>query len=203
MFDFSLNLRNLLEATLSIFIIMDPIGGVPIFMGLTENKTGEERKRLFKLALWIAYILLLIFTFSGTLILGLFNITLTDFQIAGGFLLLAVSLKILTVGHYKNGSSREDVGVVPLACPLLVGPGAITAALVANAFFGTLPTFLAVTISFLLSSIVFFFAEGIYRFLGKTGSEVFSKIIAILMASIAIQYIRVGFENVMRGLLHP
>lgn len=187
------NLHHLIEAVTSIFIIMDPIGNVPIFMSLTENKTRDERRRLFKLAVVTAYVLLLIFTFTGTGILRLFKITLPDFQIAGGLLILAISMKILTVGYYISPES-EGIGAVPLACPLLVGPGAITAAMVANGVYGMPVTVAAVTIAFVLTAVILSFAEGIYRALGKTGSGIVSKIIAILLAAIAVQYIRVGIE---------
>ncbi len=187
------NFHHLIEAVTSIFIIMDPIGNVPIFMSLTEHKTREERRRLFKLAVVTAYVLLLIFTFTGTGILRLFKITLPDFQIAGGLLILAISMKILTVGYYISPES-EGIGAVPLACPLLVGPGAITAAMVANGVYGMPVTVAAVTIAFVLTAVILSFAEGIYRALGKTGSGIVSKIIAILLAAIAVQYIRVGIE---------
>lgn len=188
-----LNFHHLIEAVTSIFIIMDPVGNVPIFMSLTEHKTREERRRLFKLAVVTAYVLLLIFTFTGTGILRLFKITLPDFQIAGGLLILAISMKILTVGYYISPES-EGIGAVPLACPLLVGPGAITAAMVANGVYGMPVTVAAVTIAFVLTAVILSFAEGIYRALGKTGSGIVSKIIAILIAAIAVQYIRVGIE---------
>lgn len=187
---------KLLEATISIFIIMDPIGNVPVFMALTEYKEREDRRRLFQIAVVTAYVLLLVFTFAGTWILQLFKITLADFQIAGGLLLLAISLKVLTVGYYISPET-ESIGAVPLACPLLVGPGAITAAMVANRLYGMETTVAAVTIAFVATAIILSFGEGIYRLLGKTGSSIVSKIIAILIAAIAVQYIRVGIAAVI------
>lgn len=187
---------KLLEATISIFIIMDPIGNVPVFMALTEYKERGDRRRLFQVAVVTAYVLLLLFTFAGTWILQLFKITLADFQIAGGLLLLAISLKVLTVGYYISPET-ESIGAVPLACPLLVGPGAITAAMVANRLYGVETTVAAVTIAFIATAIILSFGEGIYRLLGKTGSSIVSKIIAILIAAIAVQYIRVGIAAVI------
>ncbi len=195
----SMDYAKLLEATISIFIIMDPIGNVPVFMALTEYKEREDRRRLFQIAVVTAYVLLLVFTFAGTWILQLFKITLADFQIAGGLLLLAISLKVLTVGYYISPET-ESIGAVPLACPLLVGPGAITAAMVANRLYGVETTVAAVTIAFVATAIILSFGEGIYRLLGKTGSSIVSKIIAILIAAIAVQYIRVGIAAVILGM---
>lgn len=194
---FELSVRHLIEATISLFIIMDPVGNVPIFMTLTHDKTREQRKKLFQIAVVTAYLLLLLFTFAGTAILRLFSITLADFQIAGGLLILAISMKILTVGYYISPES-EGIGAVPLACPLLVGPGAITAAMVANGVYGTATTVAAATAAFVLTAAILSFAEGIYRLLGKTGSSIVSKIIAILIAAIAVQYIRVGISVVIK-----
>lgn len=189
-------IHNLLEATIALFIIIDPVGNLPIFIGLTEDKTKEERKKIFKIAALIALILLLVFTFAGTGILKIFKITLSDFKIAGGLLLLAISLKVLIIGHITLES--EEIGAVPLACPLLVGPGAITTTMVFLGIYGLKVTLTAVLISFLLTWIVLNFAENIYNFIGKTGALIISKIVAILISSIAVQYIRLGIEEIIK-----
>lgn len=191
-----MNLHNLLEATIALFIIIDPLGNLPIFIGLTGDKTKEERKKILKIVALTALVLLLIFTFAGTGILKIFKITISDFKIAGGLLLLAISLKILIVGYVIPES--EEIGVVPLACPLLVGPGAITTTMVFLGIYGLKITLVAILISFLLTSVILNFAENIYNFLGKTGALIISKIVAILISAIAVQYIRSGIEEMIK-----
>lgn len=191
-----MNLHNLLEATIALFIIIDPLGNLPIFIGLTGDKTKEERKKIFKIVALTALVLLLVFTFAGTGILKIFKITISDFKIAGGLLLLAISLKILIVGYTTPGS--EEIGAVPLACPLLVGPGAITTTMVFLGIYGLKITLVAILISFLLTWVILNFAENIYNFLGKTGALIISKIVAILISAIAVQYIRSGIEEMIK-----
>ena len=118
-------ISDLAKATISLFIIVDPFGNIPIFVGLTENDKRHQKK-VYNTAVLVGLVLLLVFAFTGTEILSIFGISMESFEIAGGILLLIISIKILISGTREQVESPESIGAVPIAMPLLVGPGAIT-----------------------------------------------------------------------------
>lgn len=185
----------LLKATTALFIIIDPIGLIPIFMALTEGYTDRERRKLFVRATVTGFVLLLLFTFAGTGILRLFGITISDFKIAGGILLLVIALRIISEAHYGE-TPGERPGIVPLAVPLLAGPGAITTTIVLIGTSGLWITFGAVIINFIISYLTFKYIGCLFNLIGKTGSDVIAKIMGMLLAAIAVQYIRQGVAEI-------
>ncbi len=187
-------LTPLLKSVAALFIILDPIGLIPVFLALTLNHTPEEKRTILTRATLVALLLLLIFTFTGTGILRFFGITISDFKIAGGILLLVIALRIINEAHY--GEAGGGTGIVPLAVPLLVGPGAITTTIVLIGLYGLWITFAAVLITFALLFIIFRYANLLYRVLGNTGSDVVAKIMGMLLAAIAVQFIRQGIQDV-------
>jgi multiple antibiotic resistance protein len=186
---------ELLQAVTALFIIVDPLGNLPIFIGLTEGLSARERKDTFVEALYVGFLLLLLFTLAGTGILTLFRISLDDFKIAGGILLLVISLFMLTRGYFVEIKDHKDIGAVPLGCPLLVGPGAITTAMVLIGLYGVKLTLVAVVINFLISGAIFYWADAIYEKLGRTGSMIIANVMAIILASIAVKFIREGIMS--------
>jgi len=120
-------LPELLRGIISLFIIVDPLGNIPIFISLTKEMEEAEKKKVFHTATLTGLVLLLAFALAGQRILVFFGITLYSFMIAGGVLLLIIAIRILITGGLKEYiESPESVGAVPIGCPLLVGPGAIT-----------------------------------------------------------------------------
>jgi multiple antibiotic resistance protein len=183
----------LLVASIQIFAITDPIGNLPIFYGITKKLTHKERQKTFMTAVFFAFSLLILFAFLGNGILELFRITMADFKVAGGILILIISILILVRGSWVEDSEHpETVGAVPIGCPLLVGPGAITTAMVSMGINGIKITLLAIAVNFIVSFITLFFGEKIFKFLGETGSEIIGKVMAILLAAIAVSFIHSG-----------
>lgn len=187
---------QLFKATVALLIIMDPLGNLPIFMGLTEGLGPGGRHRAFRTAALVSLVLLLAFAFGGSAVLSLFGITLHDFEIAGGLLLLAIALKILVVGHKREAAEGEEVGAVPLACPLLVGPGAMTTVIVITKSYGHAVALGAVLISFAVVAAILTFAEQLHKLLGKTGALVLSKVMAVLIAGIGVMFVREGLQGI-------
>lgn len=188
---------ELLQAIIALFIIIDPLGNLPIFMGLTEGMSTKKRRDTFNEAVLVAFFLLLLFTFSGAGILNLFMISLDDFKVAGGILLLAISIFMLR-GRFIELNNNEDIGAVPLGCPLLVGPGAITTAMVLIGMYGMKVTLIAVAINFMVSGLVLYWSDIIYEKLGRTGSQIIAKVMAIILAAIAVKFIREGIVGLLR-----
>ncbi len=191
-----ISLPALTKSVISLFIIVDPLGNIPIFISLTENLEKEGRKRVFHTATITGFILLLAFAIAGREILNIFGITLQSFMIAGGILLLIIAIRILVMGGWEEPHiTPESVGVVPIAVPLLAGPGAITTAILNLQEFGILITIISVVIVFAIVWLILRYIDPIYKILGKNGSVVIARVMALLIAAIAIQYILNGLQH--------
>ena len=188
---------SLIKAILALFIVIDPLGNVPLFITLTEKMDKKKKKRTFQTATFISLVLLLIFALLGQQILTLFGISLYAFMIAGGILLLLISMKTL-ISNEKKSDVTEEVGAVPIATPLLVGPGAITTTIVLLQTYGIPITLISVLVNFLAIRLLFKYIDRIHRFLGKIGALVMARIMAIFLAAIAINLI---IEGIMKAFL--
>jgi multiple antibiotic resistance protein len=187
------SLPSLARAILALFIIVDPFGNIPIFIGLTEKMTQPQRRRVFRAATFTSFALLVVFALLGQQILAFFNISLYSFMIAGGILLLIVAIKLLLEGEWhERAEALESLSAVPLAVPLLVGPGAMTATILNLQEFGIVITLVAVVVVFVVVWVVLRLVEPIHRFLGKSGSTIIARIMALFIAAIAVQYILNG-----------
>src|ERR671938_1676505 len=142
--------ENLIKSTIALFVVIDPVGNVPLFIALTEKMEKNERKAVSKIAIITAAALLTVFAIAGSEILTIFGITIYSFMVAGGILLFIVSIELLTHGTWRfgGGTGREadKSGVVPLAFPLLAGPGAITSVMISFQSAGLIVTLLSIII---------------------------------------------------------
>jgi multiple antibiotic resistance protein len=157
----------------------------------------EERKAVSKTAIISSGIVLVVFAIGGTGILRLFGITVFSFMIAGGVLLFVVEIELLTHGVWRlgGGSIPSESGVVPLAFPLLAGPGAITSVIISYQATGFVVTILSIAIVIGITYIILLFVNPIYRLLGRRGSMVITRVFAIFIAAIAIQYVIEGAKR--------
>ena len=203
--DINLNLAFgllLVKAFIMLFVIMDPSGNIPVFMALTKGMSERGRKKELNYAVLVATILLLLFAFLGKIILYVLGITTDSFMIAGGILLLFFSLDLLRGEHkyVASGESGAGVGAVPLGTPLLAGPGAITAVMVIIQSYekfitGAFVVLFAIFSAIIATRLVLGQSERIYQILGKVGSEVLSRVMGIIVAAIAIQFIGNGIRG--------
>ena len=184
------------KAVIALFIIVDPLGNIPIFVGLTDRMEDAPRNKVYNTAVLVGFILLLVFAFTGQEILNIFGLSIYSFEVAGGLLLLIISIRILISGSmHENVESPESIGAVPIAIPLLVGTGAITTTIFNLQAYGTIAAILAVVIVLSLTWVILRFINRIYGFLGKTGSVVIARVMALLIAAIAVQYILTGVTH--------
>ena len=191
-----ITIANIVKATLVLFIIVDPFGNVPIFMGLTEKLNNAQRSKVFNTAISVGVVLLLVFAFTGHEIFLIFGISVESFEVAGGLLLLITSMRILVSGSlYESTEPMESLGAVPIAMPLLVGPGAITTTILNLKLYGTLVTIVSVLVVLFLTWVILRYVNSIYRVLGKTGSVVIARVMSLLLAAIAVQFILVGITQ--------
>ncbi|HLE64965.1 MAG TPA: MarC family protein [Candidatus Bathyarchaeia archaeon] len=185
---------DILRATVALFIIVDPIGLVPVFSALTKDLPRPEKKRMFRNIVYTGSALLLLFALAGQQLLLLFGISLQSFMIAGGMLLLLLSVEILLRGERVQKTPGEDAGIVPIAFPLLVGPGAITTTMISIQSYGLEVAIPSILIVMFLTWVVLRLTDGINRLLGRTGSAVVARVMAVFIAAIAIQFIIEGIQ---------
>ena len=189
-------INEVLKVSLALFIIVDPFGNVPIFISLTEGMNLEQRRKAFRMATIVSLILLLVFALIGQQILEVFRISPQSFMIAGGALLLVIAVKLLVFGGWEERKILpESIGAVPIATPLLVGPGAITTTIVMLQTSGLLATLISVLIIFFAIWLVLRFIERIHKILGSTGSAVIARIMAIFIAAIAVGFVIDGIKH--------
>ena len=197
-----------LLAIASVIAVVEPGSNIAIYLSLTEGMNREEKRHIIGKAMKISFLVLAFFAITGQLVFSFFNITISAFQIAGGILLVDVALKMLHPS--KDEYSREeleDVAVVPLAFPLTAGPGSITTVMLlmsqASGLFEWPFVFVAILVSVLLSYIGMTYADRLAAKLGTEGLHVVTKIMAIIVLAIAVQFLINGVTDVANHILHP
>lgn len=187
---------GVLRATVALFVVVDPFGNIPIFVELTNSLDSERRKRVFDTGVMSGTILLLLFAFAGHQLLILFGISLDSFMIAGGILLLLISLQILIQGGEKwLYGTKKDVGVFPIGFPLLAGPGAITTTMIAINAYGPIIAVISIILVMIMTWIIIRSTDMVYRFMGKTGLDIVAKVMAVFLAAIAVEFIIKGLRS--------
>ncbi|MDV3277363.1 MAG: MarC family protein [Nitrososphaerales archaeon] len=186
------------QSVVLLFAILDPIGTVPIFFALT-NQTSGQRRQIVRQSVIFAAIILYVFAYVGWLIFQALGITINDFRIAGGVVLFAVAFDHLR--GREDGEPRSanvaEIAAFPLATPLLAGPGAIsTVIILANPPYGPLLVFLVITLNIVLAYFILSRSEWILKILGDNGSRALTRITALLIAALAVSFIRQGIINI-------
>jgi len=190
-------LIDMLRATIALFVIVDPLGPVPIFAGLTKGMSLRDKRRVFRIAALVGAVLLAAFALVGQELLLLFGISLQSFQIAGGLVLLLLSIEIIFRGERFDKLalvSLEETAVFPIAFPLLVGPGAITLTMISLQSSGLVVALVAIVLVMFVSWVVLRMTDRIYSLLGRTGAAVIARIMALFIAAIAVQYVLAGIQ---------
>lgn len=188
------------EVLTALVIVLDPLALVPLVVGIDARMTHKESRALIFKVVGGATVLLLFFTITGTWVLKLFGVTLNDLRIAGGLLLLVISLKMVVEGTLgPSGEAGYDAITVPLISPLLVGPGAITASIVLAGIHGIPITACAAVAAMLICLLFLLSARYIQRLIGDAGASIVTRLMGMLIAAIAISYIRIGVMNIVAG----
>lgn len=185
-----------------LFSVLDVIGTVPLFLALTQDYR-EQRARIVRDSVLIATVILIIFAAVGQLIFRLLGITLADFKIAGGIILFMIALDNLRgrVSQTRTLAAAE-VAAFPLATPLLAGPGAISTVMIyATPPYGLLEDFLVILLNSLLAFVILGRATWVQRALGDNGTQVFTRIVGLLIAAIGIAFIREGVVAIVSSSL--
>ncbi|MEW6101194.1 MAG: MarC family protein [Candidatus Omnitrophota bacterium] len=182
-----------------IFVAVDAIGNIPLFISLVEGASKKQRQKIVLQSIITATFVAILFMFIGKWILRLIGITVPDFQVAGGILLFVISMRLLLPGAQKillSDGRDKDIGVFPLGTPLITGPAVLTTTLMMLDSFGIWPTFVSLVVNMLISWITLAKADFIIRLMGPSGTRAFSKIMYILLAAIGVMMVRRGIMGV-------
>ncbi|RKH62044.1 NAAT family transporter [Corallococcus llansteffanensis] len=196
----------------AIFFVVDPIGVVPLFLAMTAGDTKEKIRSTALRACLVACGMMLFFALFGRIIFQVFAVSLGAFRVAGGILLLITSLDMLRARpsstrtsptEEEEGAVKEDVAIVPLAIPLLAGPGAIATAMVLMARSGTsalsaLPVVAAVVLTFGASYFILNASSMVQRVLRQSGVAILERVSGLILAAIAVQFIADGAKELLK-----
>ncbi|GAD88411.1 MULTISPECIES: YchE family NAAT transporter [Vibrio] len=203
-----------LQFFVGLFAIVNPVGIMPIFVTLTNHLSPEERIKTASTANIAVAVILIVSLFAGQFLLDVFSISLDSFRIAGGLLLVSIAFSMMNgqLGEQKQNKqekaesiSKEQVGVVPLAMPLMAGPGAISSTIVFGSNHSGPVDYIAVTLTVLVFAfccwILFRSAPFIVRFLGQTGINVITRIMGLILGALGIEFIAGGIGALFPGLM--
>jgi multiple antibiotic resistance protein len=196
----NLNFNSLLLSFIPLFVAIDVLGVVPVFLSLTEGMNKPQRHRLITQATLTALAVSIVFLFGGRLIFNFLGITENDFRVGGGIVLLVLSVSDLLFPSSKQRRPESTAGVVPIGIPLIIGPAALTTILILVDSHGYLATIVSLLVNLLIVWIVFRYSEVVITLMGDAGSKAVAKVAALFMAGIAVMMIRVGLSGMIRGI---
>lgn len=176
-----------------LFVAVDSLGVLPIFLGLTEEFDAPSRRRTIIQSLFTAFVVGLVFILVGPAVLRLVGVSVADFMVAGGLLLLVLSLADILTGEKRlRQVDPATIGAVPLGVPMLVGPAVLTTSLLLSNEYGLPTTVLALLLNIVIAGLVFAAAGRIVGVIGYSGSKALSKVSSLFLAAIAVMLIRKG-----------
>lgn len=208
-----INFAEFLKSFVAILAIINPLGIVPIFLALTANETENERKQTAHISAFSVGMILVISAFAGEAILAFFGIGLPSFRVGGGILVLLMAISMLQAKQSRIRQSpseaeyaeeKEHVAVVPLAMPLMAGPGAISLAIIHGHQAVETPSKIMLSLSIIAVTFIVFvslrLAKPIGKALGVTGLNIATRIMGLILASIGVQMIALGLVKLLPGL---
>lgn len=182
---------ELIKAFIMMFAVMDPFGVLPIFINLNKGLSNDEIKRRSCRAIKYAGILLLVFLIFGELILKFFNISVSSFSIAGGIVILIFGLKlVLDFPLHRDKRLTKEFRVVPVAMPLITGPGVLVTGILLTTTYGYFIAILAALISLFFTFLILRSSPTIMRILGGQGEEIISRVMGLILMGMAIEIMR-------------
>ena len=207
------DLKFAVVALSAVFFVIDPLANVPIFLSITASFSPAQRKRVAARAALATWLVLSVFAVAGGLIFKAFGISLGAFKIAGGLMLLLMSVDMMraqpsrtktTTEEQDESRERDDIAIVPIAIPMLAGPGAIATVMVLMSRaawdpFRTPSVFVAVTVTCFVAWLLMRGAASAERWLPKTLLRALERIMGLLLAAVAVEFIAGGVRDMIAG----
>ncbi len=206
------DLKFAVVALSAIFFVIDPLANVPVFLSITGELTMQQRRSVALRAAFATWVILCFFAVAGGLVFKAFGISLGAFKVAGGLMLLLMSVDMMraqpsptrtTKEEREESRARDDIAIFPMAIPMLAGPGAIATVMVLMSRASWSPVrvpavFLAITVTCLAAWLMMRSAANAERFMPKTLLRAFERVMGLLLAAVAVEFIAGG----VRDLVH-
>ncbi|HBF12108.1 MAG TPA: MarC family protein [Deltaproteobacteria bacterium] len=193
-------MESFLLCFIPLFVALDPPGVMPMFLGLTQGLSPQERSRVLRHSMVTAFVVSILFLFGGQAVFKVLGISLADFQIAGGLILVVFAIRDLLQTGREVLVLDSTVGVVPIGIPLIVGPAALTTLLMLSREFSVTIVLLSLVTNLVLNFVLFNRAPWIEKIIGIAGMRAFSKIVALFLAAIAVMFVRMGVTAYLTGV---
>lgn len=188
----------LISAFIPIFVTVDAIGTLPLYTALVDGLDRKEQERIIFQSILTALLMSLGFIVLGKMIFHFLGISMGDFMVAGGVILFCISINdVMSSTKHRRRMPARDVGVVPIGTPLIVGPAVLTTCMIVLDQYGLMITVIAVILNILLAGLILLSSERLVKLLGLNGAKALSKIMALLLAAIAVMMIRKGIFSIM------
>ncbi|MCL4478100.1 MAG: MarC family protein [Deltaproteobacteria bacterium] len=193
-------LKDYILAFITIFVAIDVLGLLPIFISITADYEVKARDLIVKQATLTAFLVSLSFIAIGKLVFSALGITIPDFQIAGGIILLIIAINDIIYPDRPTRKPSSAVGIVPIGIPLITGPAVLTTSILVIDLYGTVPTIVSLVVNMLIVFFVLKKASLVVRMLRDGGTKAIGKVASILLAAIAIKLIRMGLVTIISGI---
>jgi multiple antibiotic resistance protein len=188
-------MTSFLACFIPLFVAVDPLGLIPIYLGFTEGMAPRDVRRVIVLTIVSALAVALAFVFLGKGIFVFLGISEDDFKIAGGIILLLIALDMVLTGKERERRWDRTIGVVPLGVPLIVGPASITTLLIQIDIYAMRWVLAGLVANLVIIAVVFIYSRYIARVLGSGGMRAVSKIVGLFLAAIAVMMMRLGIKG--------
>ncbi len=193
-------LKDYILAFITIFVAIDVLGLLPIFISITADYEVKARDLIVKQATLTAFLVSVSFIAIGKLVFSALGITIPDFQIAGGVILLIIAINDIIYPDRPTRKPSSTVGIVPIGIPLITGPAVLTTSILVIDLYGTVPTIVSLVVNMLIVFFVLKNASLVVRMLRDGGTKAIGKVASILLAAIAIKLIRMGLVTIISGI---
>ena len=203
------NIGFFIYAFTSVFVVISPISGVVTFISLTSKMTRDEKNQIAKKSVTLACLIAFFFAVTGNIILELFSISVDSLRVAGGILLFSIAFDMMhakisresiTEEEISQSQEREDIWVFPIGLPLLTGPGAISTVIVLMGSTENIEQkiiiLISIIVTFILCLYIFLFSRRIHKFIGYNGMLVFTRLMGLLLAALAVNLTSAGLINI-------
>ncbi|MBI4845230.1 MAG: MarC family protein [Candidatus Omnitrophica bacterium] len=184
----------------ALFIVIDAVGLVPVFLSITKGMQPKRRKDLLRRSVISAALICIVFMILGGLIFWILGVTIADFQVAGGILLLVFSIRFLIQKNEPKRIAGDDMAIVPLATPLIAGPAVLTILLALKTSYGFIVTLIALLLNMPMVFFIFYHSELIAKALGDSGMKAISKVVEIILSAFAVMLIRKGLMEFLQNM---
>lgn len=197
-----MNKTEILSAIITLTLVMDPLGNIPLFITVLKNVNEKKRKKIIIRELFIALGLMLFFLFFGKWIVTLFSMDMISLSISGGIVLFLIALSMIFPSKENSYiNTKEEPFIVPLAIPLVAGPSVLSMILIYNMKDpGNIPTwFFIIIVSWFINVIILSFSSRIAKFLGEKGMGAIERLMGMILITISVQMILNGIKQFISG----